>query len=194
MFSGIVEAVGQVVAIEDRGEIRSIEIAVPFEGLALGDSIAVDGCCLTCRKIEGNRVIFDLIPETLAKSTLKQLKGGSKVNLERVLTLQKGISGHLVTGHVDATGTVAKMEPIPGGGWFVEVSAPKMVTELLIEKGSVAVDGVSLTVIEAKSDSFSFSLIPHTSTETTLGSKKVGDSVNLESDMFAKMIRKLHHG
>ncbi len=194
MFSGIVEAVGHVVVVEDRGEIRSIEIIVPFAELALGESIAVDGCCLTCRKIEGNKVVFDLIPETLEKSTLKQLKVGSRVNLERVLTLQKGISGHLVTGHVDATGTVAKMEAIPGGGWLVEVSAPKKVTELLVEKGSIAVDGVSLTVIEVNNSFFSFSLIPHTSTETTLGSKKVGDSVNLESDMFAKMIRKLHHG
>ena len=129
---------------------------MPFEGFILGESLAVDGCCLTCRTIEDKKITFDLIPETLQKTTAGFFKVGTKVNIERVLTLQKGLSGHLVSGHVDETGKIVKKKALEGGAWFVEVAASKTLTDLCIEKGSIAVDGISLTIIQVKRACFLF--------------------------------------
>ena len=177
-------------SLEERGLLKTMTLKTPLSGVEIGDSVSINGCCLTVRLIDGTSLTMDLLPETLDRTTFKQLKVGSKVNLERPLTLQKGIHGHLVQGHVDGVGKILKMDPLKGEGWLLEISTEPTFTHLLIEKGSVAVEGVSLTVIEVKSDSFSFSLIPHTAKETTLGEKKVGDFVNLEGDMIAKYIKK----
>jgi riboflavin synthase len=190
VFSGIIEAIGQVLSIEDRGLLKVLHISRPPFPLIVGDSVAVNGCCLTVRELDGQKIILDLIPETLVKTNFHDLKAGSFVNMEPSLTLQKGIHGHLVQGHVDGIGTISKMERYPGDGWIMEVAASPSILDLMVEKGSIAVDGVSLTVIEVKDNFFSFSLIPHTAEKTTLGKKKVGDRVNLEGDLLAKYLKK----
>ena len=193
MFTGLVQALGTVRAADPDGHGgRTIHIAEPALApkLELGESIAVNGACLTVVARDGDAFDFQAGPETLAKTTLGTLAPGDRVNLERALCAGDPIGGHFVTGHIDGTGAV--LEKTPHGEWLtVWFSFPKEFGDLLVSKGSVAVDGVSLTLVEVWSDRFSVMLIPRTRDHTTLGLKGPGAAVNLEFDLLAKHVQKL---
>jgi len=191
MFTGIVEELGTVVArSDDRLELRGPLVT---EDVADGDSIAVNGVCLTVVKVAGDTFIADVMAETWRRSSLGELEPGARVNLERAVTPATRLGGHLVQGHVDGVGTVAAR--IPGDGWeTVRISVPPGLSRYLVEKGSVTVDGVSLTVVETGMDWFTVGLIPTTLDRTTLGRKHVGAPVNLEVDVIAKYVEKLVGG
>lgn len=192
MFTGIVEELGRVVAIEEQGDACRLTIAadVVLEDARPGDSIAVNGCCLTVVETDGKQWTADVMQETLDKTSLTGIKPGDKVNLERAVTPQTRLGGHIVQGHVDGTGRVLRRTP--SEHWtVVEISLPEHLSRYLVDKGSITVDGVSLTVVEAGSDSFTISLIPETLARTTLGFREVGGVVNLEADVLAKHVEKL---
>ena len=192
MFTGIVEELGRVVAIEEQGDACRLTIAagVVLEDARPGDSIAVNGCCLTVVETDGKQWTADVMQETLDKTSLTGIKPGDKVNLERAVTPQTRLGGHIVQGHVDGTGRVLRRTP--SEHWtVVEISLPEHLSRYLVDKGSITVDGVSLTVVEAGADSFSISLIPETLARTTLGFREVGGVVNLEADVLAKHVEKL---
>jgi len=192
MFTGIVEELGEVVAVEDVGDARRLRIRGPLvtSDAADGDSVAVNGVCLTVTAVDDSTFSADVMRETLDRSSLGGLVAGSPVNLERPLTLAARLGGHLVQGHVDATGTVA--ERTPSEHWeVVRIDVPEAITRYLVEKGSVTVDGVSLTVVDVGPTWFSVSLIPTTLDRTTLGRAAVGTTVNLEVDVLAKYVEKL---
>jgi riboflavin synthase len=197
VFTGIVEELGRVVAIEEQGDACRLTIAadVVLEDVQLGDSIAVNGCCLTVVSTgstdEGTPTwTADVMQETLDKTSLTGIQPGDKVNLERAVTPQTRLGGHIVQGHVDGVGTV--LSRMPSEHWeVVEISLPAHLSRYLVDKGSITVDGISLTVVEAKPESFTISLIPETLARTTLGFRKVGDRVNLEADILAKHVEKL---
>lgn len=202
MFTGLVAGVGRVTASRAEGAGRRLVVASDLVADAvLGESICVGGCCLSvvshaaAAGAHGGEhgaatAEFQLGPETLSRTTLGALGPGSRVNLERSLRLSDRLGGHLVTGHVDATGRLLTREV--DGDWVTcRFSAPPALAAQLAAKGSVAVDGVSLTVVEAAADSFTVALIPHTLAETTLGSLAVGDAVNLESDLICKYVARL---
>jgi riboflavin synthase len=163
------------------------------DGLRVGDSIAVDGACLTVTALRGDGFTSDLSGETLKRTTLGRLRAGSRVNLERPLRLGDRLGGHLVTGHVDAVGQVVDRIP-QGDGEFWRFRFPQDLMPLLVLKGSIAVDGISLTVAELSGDAFGVALIPHTLHHTTLGGKRVGDPVNLEADLLGKHVARLLAG
>jgi len=183
VFTGIVERVGKVLAMEAGGRLR-VDLG-PIEART-GDSISVAGVCLTLTA-PGT---FDVVRETLGRTTLGSLKRGSTVNLEPALRMGDRLGGHFVQGHVDGTGTVRSMDG-PDGAVVLSVSAPKAVTENLIEKGSVAVDGVALTVVTLDPEGFTVALVPHTLKATTLGGLRPGDRVNLEADLIGKWVRRI---
>jgi riboflavin synthase len=190
MFTGLVREVGRVVSLDaasDGGGRLRIEAGL---AAAVGDSIAVDGCCLTV--VDGDRrtLAFDAVPETLARTKLGRLEPGSAVNLEPALRAGEALGGHYVQGHVDAVGRVRAVEP-EGDGCRAWLDAPPEVLRYCVEKGSVAVDGVSLTVAEVDGDGFAVALVPHTLAATTLGSLVPGQEVNLEADVLAKYVEKL---
>ncbi|GAA0479414.1 riboflavin synthase [Streptomyces olivaceiscleroticus] len=192
MFTGIVEELGEVVAVEDLGDASRFRLRGPVvtEGAKHGDSIAVNGVCLTVVETEHGEFTADVMAETLKRSSLGALEKGSRVNLERPMALGGRLGGHLVQGHVDGTGTIA--ERTPGEHWeIVKVALPDGLARYVVEKGSITVDGVSLTVVEAGDDYFTISLIPTTLDLTTLGIKQVGDPVNLEVDVLAKYVERL---
>ncbi len=197
MFTGIVEELGTVVALEDQGDaVRiTIEAVTVLEGTAHGDSISVNGCCLTVVTLhdeagDGGRWTADVMQETLDKTSLGDAVPGDRVNLERAVTLDTRLGGHVVQGHVDGVGTVVRRSP--SEHWdVVEVSLPDGMGRYLVDKGSITVDGVSLTVVEAGRESFTVSLIPETLARTTLGKRAVGDRVNLEVDVIAKHVERL---
>ena len=196
MFTGIVEELGTVEGVEPQADAVRLTVQGCFvtEDARLGDSIAVDGCCLTVAERDRERFTADVMAETLAKTTLGALAPGDRVNLERAVTPTTRLGGHLVQGHVDGVGTVRRREP--SEHWeLVEVALPEGdLGRYLVDKGSVTVDGVSLTVVEARADSFTVSLIPETLARTTLGSRRVGDRVNLEVDVLAKHVeRQVEH-
>ncbi|HEY4937799.1 MAG TPA: riboflavin synthase, partial [Actinomycetota bacterium] len=166
------------------------EVACGFDDLAIGDSIAVNGVCLTVMELEGGSFAAELSEETLARTSLGTLTGGSPVNLERPVPVGGRLGGHVVQGHVDGTGTVAALDA-QEGSVLMRIEAPRALQRYLVEKGSVAVDGVSLTVAGVRGDAFSVALIPHTLTATTLQSKAPGDAVNLEVDILAKYVESL---
>ncbi len=193
MFTGLIQDRGRVVAVQPRGEgifarIRPRKIEVG--DLAQGESIAVDGCCLTVVEREGEAFGVEISPETLAKTTLHAFEEGTEVNLERALAMGDRLGGHLVLGHVDGVGRIESRTPV---GDFVEVwfSAPSPLDRWLVEKGSVTVDGVSLTVNRLREGGFSVMLIPETLAATTLGQKEVGAEVNLEGDVIGKYVERL---
>ncbi|WKN46783.1 riboflavin synthase [Nocardioides sp. Arc9.136] len=195
MFTGIVEELGTVAAVEDQGDaIRlTIRAATVLEDAALGDSIAVNGCCLTVAGREDDTWTADVMQETLDKTSLRGVQPGDRVNLERAVTAATRLGGHIVQGHVDGVGEVLRRTP--SEHWeLVEVSLPGHLGRYLVDKGSITVDGVSLTVVEAGEGSFTVSLIPETLARTTLGSRQVGDRVNLEADVIAKHVEKLLAG
>jgi riboflavin synthase len=191
LFTGIVEAVGRVEAMEPRGDLLRLVLEAPslVEGTRIGDSVAVNGACLTVVLIEGTRLAFDAVQETLQRTGLGDLRPGARVNLERALRAGGRLDGHLVQGHVDATGRVARLER-QGEDVRLFVDCGPGFAELLVEKGSVAIDGVSLTVVGVRQDGFDVALIPHTLRETTLGERRPGDRLNLEADVLGKYVKK----
>ncbi|GAA2359724.1 MULTISPECIES: riboflavin synthase [Streptomyces] len=192
MFTGIVEELGEVTAVETLGDSARLRLRGPLvsEGAALGDSIAVNGVCLTVTGTEDGAFTADVMAETLRRSSLGALSTGSRVNLERPLALGGRLGGHLVQGHVDGTGTLLAREPAEH--WeLVTLSLPAELARYVVDKGSITVDGVSLTVVEAGEDRFTVSLIPTTLALTTLGLKQPGDPVNLEVDVIAKYVERM---
>jgi riboflavin synthase len=191
MFSGLVEHLGQIVVIENRppGKRFSIEAGQVSTDAQVGDSIAVSGCCLTVVETQGTLLWFEAGSETLSRTTLGDASPGSAVNIERSLRVSDRLGGHLVTGHVDAVARVAqrKDENDWAEMWF---EFPTYLSNQIASKGSIAVDGISLTVVDVRTDRFSVALIPHTLKVTTLGLKKVGDIANLETDLVAKYVAK----
>jgi riboflavin synthase len=191
MFTGIVETLGHVGAAETVGGGRRLGVTVPEDPgwrLGLGESVAVSGVCLTVVDAAPGRLAFDLAEETLRVTTLGGLGVGDPVNLERPLRLDGRLGGHLVLGHVDGVGRVVAVRP-EGDGVRVEIEVPRRLRPLLIPKGSVTVDGVSLTVADLGGDVFAVALIPHTLAVTTLGQRRPGDPVNLEMDVIGKYVR-----
>ena len=192
MFTGIVEELGKVVAIEDQGDAMRLTIAGPLvtSDVSRGDSIAVCGACLTAVEIENGNFTADVMKETLRLTSLGSLTVGSPVNLERAMTAATRFGGHVVLGHVDGVGTVISREPSEHWEW-VRVSIPRELMKYVVLKGSITIDGISLTVNEVGEDFIGLSLIPETLRLTTLGSKQPGDKVNVEVDIMAKHIEKL---
>ncbi|MEU8173802.1 riboflavin synthase [Microbispora hainanensis] len=192
MFTGIVEELGEVVALEPLGDSARLTVRGPVvtADARHGDSIAVNGVCLTVAGAEGDSFTADVMKETLDRSSLGALRPGSRVNLERAVRADQRLGGHIVQGHVDGTGEVLSREP--GEHWeVVRLSLPANLARYVVEKGSIAVDGVSLTVAAVTEDTFSVSLIPTTLDLTTLGRKQPGEPVNLEVDVIAKYVEKL---
>jgi riboflavin synthase len=195
MFTGIIEEMGTVKALRrEAGAARlSLSAATVLEGTALGDSISVNGVCLTVVELGKNEFSADVAVETLRVTNLGELKAGARVNLERALQLSARIGGHLVSGHVDAVGRLREKRD-EGNGWRIFFDAPETVLRYVIKKGSIAIDGVSLTVADVDRAGFSIAMIPHTARLTTLGFKTTGDSVNLESDIIGKYVERLLPG
>jgi riboflavin synthase len=192
MFTGIVEELGTVAGVEDQGDAIRLTVHSPhvLADAGLGDSISVNGCCLTVAERDGDTWTADVMQETLDKTSLAGVQPGDRVNLERAVTPQTRLGGHIVQGHVDGVGTIVSRTP--SEHWeVVEVSLPAELSRYLVDKGSVTVDGVSLTVVESGEDRFTVSLIPETLARTTLGSRVAGDRVNLEVDVLAKHVERL---
>lgn len=189
MFTGIVEEKGMVVNLEWGTKAGSLTIAAEkvLEDVKLGDSIAVNGVCLTVTSFRNGQFTADVMPVTLEKSNLGRLNIGQPVNLERALQLQSRLGGHLVSGHIDGVGEIGRITP-NDNAILIEIVAPETVRPFLIPQGSIAIDGISLTVAELTSQGFIISIIPHTAGETTLGNRRVGDRVNLESDLMGKYL------
>lgn len=192
MFTGIIEEVGTVMSVKSSANAMKLTIRAPkvTQDINMGDSIAVNGICLTACGLGRENFTVDVMGETLSRTSLKVLKCGSHVNLERALTLNGRLGGHIVSGHIDGTGTVTaiKNDDIAR---LITISAPQAVMDLIVEKGSVAVDGISLTVASVSSGDFTVSVIPHTMDNTILTEKTPGDTVNLENDCIGKYVRKL---
>ena len=193
MFTGLVQSMGTVTAIADDGVGgRRLTVREPAMApkLVLGESIAVDGACLTVLSFDADSFVFQAGPETLAKTSLGERTVGDRVNLERALRVGDALGGHYVTGHVDAVGYL--VERLVTGEWqTLWFSCPPEFDDLMVEKGSIAIDGVSLTLVNVEAGRFSVMLIPHTQTHTTLGPKAIGAAVNLETDLLAKHVQKL---
>jgi len=193
LFSGIIEELAPVVSFErPRGRTARIVLKMSNStgAIRLGDSISVNGVCLTVTAKRNRTVTFDVIEETLRVTNLGQLVKGDEVNVERGLSVSDRIDGHLVTGHIDGTGKITSRKRLADSSIQVIIQTRADLASLMVPKGCVAVDGISLTIVDVTRDSFSVCLIPRTLSETTLGRKKTGDSVNLEADLLAKYIRK----
>lgn len=196
MFTGIIEGLGTIVNIQASGQGRKITIDSDFvlTNTKLGDSIAVNGACLTAVKLEGHRrFTVDVSPESISMTCLSDAKPGDRVNLERALLLTSRIDGHLVSGHIDGIGTVKNINT-QSNAIIITFAVSKSISDYMIHKGSVAVDGVSLTINRCDAQSFDVSIIPHTAKLTTVGFKKVGESVNIETDMIGKYVEKFVTG
>lgn len=189
MFTGIIEETGSIQSVGG-GKLCVQAKKVLGGGTKIGDSIAVNGVCLTVTSMTDSFFTADVMPETLSRSNLGSLKKGSRVNLERAMAANGRFGGHIVSGHIDGTGTISKLEK-DGNAVWVYISAPKSILNLIIEKGSIAIDGISLTVAKVNDREFAVSVIPHTGEETTLLSKEAGDTVNLENDVIGKYVQKL---
>lgn len=198
MFTGIIEEIGYVKRINQQSRSAQIEIKADkvLGDVAVGDSIAVNGVCLTVVTFDSQHFTADVMPETVSKTNLRELKPGSPVNLERALQLGGRLGGHIVQGHVDAIGTIVEKQILEIAIIYRIATEPELL-QYVVPKGSVAIDGVSLTVVDVFQDSFTVSLIPHTAHETVLGEKKPGDRVNLESDIIGRYVKHLmnrNHG
>jgi len=191
MFTGLVETLAPVVEVRPIPSGARLVLLAPALGpqLRLGDSLAVNGCCLTVVQLEGQRFHLEAGPETLRLTNLGQLRPGDRVNLERALALGDRLGGHLVTGHIDGTGTITAKRT--EGDWvYMAFDCEERLTAQMVPKGSIAVDGISLTLVSVERTGFRVMLIPHTLAVTTLGFKEVGATVNLETDMLAKYVYK----
>ena len=192
MFTGIVEEMGQVESVQ-RGRqsaILTIRAKTVLEGTKIGDSIAVNGVCLTVTSLSPDRFTADVMHETLNRSALAQLSVGSPVNLERAMAADGRFGGHIVSGHIDGTGRITSTRRDDVAVWY-DIEAPEAITRYVVEKGSIAIDGVSLTVARVSENGFSISMIPHTADVTALGRKRAGDIVNLECDIIGKYVERL---
>lgn len=192
MFTGLIEDTGRVIAFERRSEsgVLRIETSLPLGEIALGDSLAVNGACLTVTAKGGTSLTFDVSPETIDRTTYRSLRPGSIVNLERALCLGERLDGHIVTGHIDCCATLVKSET-RSGNRILEFSLPAGNARYLVEKGSVTIDGISLTVNTVSKDRFSVNIIPHTLSKTTLADLKTGTEVNIETDIIGKYVERL---
>ncbi len=192
MFTGIIEEMGTVRRLERTTRSCQLTIAatVVLQDTKIGDSIAVNGVCLTVTDLQTDAFTADVMPETLRRSSLGTLHSGSQVNLERAMAANGRFGGHIVSGHIDGTGTIASKVP-EGNAQIVTITTPPSLLRYIVEKGSIAIDGISLTVAKVTNSSFSVSLIPHTGACTTLLSKRAGELVNLETDVIGKYVEKL---
>jgi riboflavin synthase alpha subunit len=192
MFTGIVRERGRIVAVDGGMDGVRLEVEAPATAAlsAIGDSISIDGACLTVTAVSDGRMSFDAVPETLRRTSLGRLARGAEVNVEPAVRAGEPLGGHVVQGHVDAVGRVRSVDP-EGEGQRVWIEALPDVLRLCVEKGSITVEGVSLTVAELADDAFAVALVPHTLTETTLGRLASGDEVNLEADVLAKYVERL---
>lgn len=193
MFTGIIEETGAVKSVNRQQAGARIEIAaaVVLSDLQIGGSIAVNGCCLTAIEITSAGFAADLSPETMARTNLGDLEPGRRVNLERPLLATSRLSGHFVQGHVDATGELLEVAPAGGGNWTLRVRAPQETLKYFVYKGSVTIDGISLTLARLDGDVIEVAVIPHTYRETNLADRRPGERVNLECDVLAKHIERL---
>ena len=189
MFTGLTEAIGAVLSVTP-GPVYRIRIAAGLSGVKTGDSVAVNGVCLTLTDADGGALGFDAVRETVSRTALGLLKKGERVNLETALTLSRPLGGHFVSGHVDGLATVGSVREI-GGSREIDFVCPGPLLRYIVPKGSVALDGVSLTVARVSGSGFTVAVIPHTLANTTLGEKKAGDRMNLETDILAKYTEKL---
>lgn len=191
MFTGLVETTGTVEGFTPIDGGARLTLDIPFgRELSLGDSVAVNGCCLTVDALEGNRVSFDLLSQTIRVTSLGNLKGGSLVNLERAMSAMDRFGGHFVMGHVDNTGVITALEPV-GQDHRLEVRIPEELARYCIDKGSITIDGISLTIANLNGNVLEFWITPHTFGRTNLQSAVCGQPVNLEVDMLAKYVEKL---
>lgn len=191
MFTGIIEEVGTVKSIQN-GSVSSfirINADTVLNGTHIGDSIAVNGVCLTVTDLTGNSFQADVMNETLSRSSLGLLKNGSPVNLERAMSAQGRFGGHIVSGHIDGIGIISSVEQDGIALWYT-INTDSGILWYIVEKGSIAIDGISLTVAKVTDNDFSVSIIPHTAAQTVLSSKKTGDTVNLENDIIGKYVEK----
>jgi riboflavin synthase len=192
VFTGIVRELGVVVEAEEAQGGRALAVRAPATAsqMRVGDSIAIDGCCLTATEVADGTIRFQAVPETIARSTLGTLQRNEQVNVEPAIRAGEELGGHYVQGHVDAVGRIRSVE-VEGQGLRVAVEAPEAVLRYCVEKGSVTVDGVSLTVAELVDDAFAVALVPHTLEATTLSALRPGQAVNLEADVLAKYVERL---
>ena len=192
MFTGILEETGEMVRMKQGYDMSVLTIRADrvLEGTRIGDSIAVNGVCLTVTKIDGSCFDADVMPETLRRSSLGTVTAGKRVNLERAMAADGRFGGHIVAGHVDGTGMVTDIKKEQNAVWYT-ISAEAAVLRYIVEKGSITVDGISLTVASVSDKSFTVSVIPHTREVTTLSDRKVGDTVNLETDIIGKYVERL---
>ena len=192
MFTGIIEETGQVKNLQkgSRSCVLTIACKKVLEGTQIGDSIAVNGVCLTVTSLTGDAFTADVMPETLNRSSLAELKANSVVNLERAMSADGRFGGHIVSGHIDGTGTIKNIRRDDNAVWYT-VTAPRAMLRYIVEKGSIAIDGISLTVAYVDDAVFRVSIIPHTQEVTSLHEKKEGSIVNLECDIIGKYVEKL---
>ncbi|MDO4340904.1 MAG: riboflavin synthase [Eubacteriales bacterium] len=192
MFTGIIEELGIIKSISMKGSSGQISIRAKkiLEGTKIGDSIAVNGICLTVTSLQRDGFIADIMAETVRRSSLSQSSNGEMVNLERAMAVDGRFGGHIVSGHIDGTGTITSYRKEENAVW-VEIGTSREILQLIVEKGSVCIDGISLTVASVSDTDFQVSVIPHTGTETTLLKKKPGNLVNLENDVVGKYVQKL---
>jgi riboflavin synthase len=195
MFTGIIEEIGTISGIKQSGNAIEMTIAAQkiLTDVSLGDSIAVNGVCLTVTSFTSQAFSVDIMPETVKSTSLQQLHKGSSVNLERAMSAGGRFGGHFISGHVDGLGTIKRKERVENAVYY-DISLPEELAHYIVYKGSVAVDGTSLTIFGVDQNSFTISLIPHTLTETILGEKGPGDTVNVECDMLAKYIERIMQG
>jgi len=195
MFTGIIESFGTIKRIESKGEGKVLHIAcgLDLSESKIGDSIAVNGACLTSVSLEKNIFKVDMAPETVDRTTFKQLRPGSRVNIERALKLSDRIDGHLVSGHIDGTGIISSIKR-NSNAVIIKIDVSLKLSAEMIEKGSVAIEGVSLTINKCSDKDFEVSIIPHTADITTIGLKRIGDEVNIETDMIGKYVKKILMG
>ena len=195
MFTGIIEGLGTISGIRSAGQGKRLTVDADFtlDRSKIGDSISVNGACLTAVKIDGKRFEVDVSPETLQTTTFGQAKVGERINIERAMHLSDRIDGHLVSGHIDGTGVVKQRESL-SNAIIITIGLDAALTRYMIAKGSVAVDGISLTINTCDLDFFTVSIIPHTAQWSTIGLKKKGDRVNIETDMIGKYVERFMDG
>ena len=191
MFTGLIEDIGTIVKLERKGEgaLLVVSHTAVLDDLKLGDSVAVDGVCLTITDLGSQNFSAEASAETIRRTTLDAKKPHEQVNLERALRLSDRLGGHLVTGHVDEVGTIGSIVP-EGSAWKITITVSSKTTRYIVEKGSVTVDGISLTVNEVGDDRFSVNIIPHTASQTTFPTKRTGNKVNIETDIFGKYLER----